>query len=316
LSEENILNTVEALTSIPLNNLCLQRNSYINRVYELEKQDPRERLIVKFYRPNRWTKTMILEEHRFVQELAIKDIPVIPPLIIEDKTLFSFNNIPFTIFPKKGGRALDELDDETWIALGRLIARIHVSGAQHKKSTRITWRPSEATQRHLAILLAHPHIPEDFVNPLKTMTELFIKKADPLFNKQDFILLHGDCHKGNLIHRPGEGTYILDFDDMCFGPPIQDLWMLLSGPIEHARQEFNLILEGYEMFRAFPYQSVKIVPSLRAMRIIHFASWCAIQSSDPDFNHHFPEWGTPRYWNGLIRDLQSIVYSDLEQPNI
>src|SRR3989344_4155912 len=102
LDHDTILHGVEAVLGEKLSNLLLRRNSYINRVYELEKHDSRlpacrhgERLIVKFYRPERWTAAMILEEHQFLEELARAEVPVIPPLNINGQTLFHLKEIAF-----------------------------------------------------------------------------------------------------------------------------------------------------------------------------------------------------------------------------
>lgn len=304
-----ILHTVEETLQEKLSNLLLPRNSYINRVYELEKHDSRERFIVKFYRPGRWTTAMILEEHQFLKELEAKEIPVIPPLSFNGKTLFTLDSIPYSVFPKKGGRALDEFNKESWEELGRLLARIHLVGATHKTSSRITWKPSVATRHHLEALLKTGYLLPDFKESFKQIAEMFIKKADPYFADQEFILLHGDCHKGNLIHRPGEGIFMVDFDDICFGPAVQDLWLLLPDIVENCENELNWFFKGYEVFRPFDFRSLTLIPLLRGMRIIHFASWLAVQSKEPDFSTHFPEAGTAKYWNELIKELQEIAYS-------
>ncbi|MDH4006938.1 MAG: phosphotransferase, partial [Desulfuromonadales bacterium] len=49
-------------------------NSYENRVYQvgIEDGDP---LIVKFYRPERWSDEQIIEEHRFCFELVEHELP-------------------------------------------------------------------------------------------------------------------------------------------------------------------------------------------------------------------------------------------------
>ena len=313
LTHDNILHEVEKTLGKKLSNLLLPRNSYINRVYELEEHDSRERFIIKFYRPGRWTKEMILEEHQFLDELVEKEIPVIPPIKIKGQTLFEFNSDSrlstfYSLFSKKGGRALDEFNKDSWEELGRLIARIHLVGALHKKSQRITWRPAIATKHHLEVLYKTKYLLPDFKKAFHQAAEQFIKKADPYFNDQEFILLHGDCHKGNLIHRPGEGIYIVDFDDICFGPPSQDLWLLLPGGLDDSANELNWFLKGYELFRPFDHQSLGLVPLLRGMRIIHFISWLAVQSQEPDFAKHFPEAGTTRYWNELIKELQEIKH--------
>jgi len=137
----------------------------------------------------------------------------------------------------------------------------------------------------------------------------FIQKYDSHFPKDQNILLHGDCHKGNFIYRPNENIFIVDFDDISIGPVVQDLWMLLPDEPQHCKNEIRHFLEGYETFRSFPIQSLKLIPALRAMRLIHFASWCAIQAKEPEFKNNFPEWGTPRYWNDIIKDLQKITLS-------
>jgi len=311
LDHESMFKAVESALGEKLNGLLIQRNSYINRVYELEKQSDGERLIAKFYRPGRWTKDMILEEHAFLKDLESKDIPVIPPFTISGKTLFKLDDINFALFPKKGGRAVDEFDKESWENIGRHLARIHSVGAAHKSSKRITWRPGIATKHHIDVLHKTDFMLAEFKKSFDSAAETFIKKCDSLFDGREFILIHGDCHKGNLIFRPGEGIWIIDFDDICMGPPVQDLWMLLPGGVEDSSNELEWFLKGYETFRPFDMRSLALIPALRGMRMIHFVSWLSVQSTDPHFSKHFPDTGTPKYWNGLIKELQQIVYNNV-----
>ena len=312
LTPENIFTTVEKTVEVKLSNICLKRNSYINRVYELEKHDSAERVIVKFYRPGRWARPIILEEHRFLNELHESEVPVIVPTSIGGATLFDFENISYALFLKKGGRAVDEFDKEGWKTLGRTIGRLHLVGGRHSASTRMYWRPAVATGQHLELILRSSFIPPDFKTSLTRMTELFIQKADPMFDEKKFILLHGDFHKGNIIFRPNEGYFVVDFDDMCFGPPTQDLWLLLPDTVEKSERELGWFIDGYETFRPFDRQGLKLVPALRGMRLIHYAAWLAVQYAEPDFENNFPQSGTPKYWNTLIKDLQLIVYEEIE----
>lgn len=287
-----------------MSNLLMRRNSYINRVYELERKDNKERLIAKFYRPGRWTKGMILEEHGFVKDLFAKENHVIPPLEFKGKTLFDAGGILFTVFPKKGGRALDEFDKEGWINIGRVIGKIHLVSSKEPETKRILWKPSVATAHHMEVIDKAGVLPEDFKTSFDTTVSLLIKTGEPFFEGAPLIKLHGDIHRGNFIHRPGEGTYIVDFDDMCTGPAVQDMWMMLPDTVENSSNEISWFIQGYETFRPFPYRSLELVPYLRAMRMVHFASWCAVQKDDSDFATHFPEWGTKKYWGQLIRDIR------------
>ncbi len=311
LTPDNIFKTIEQILDKKLSNILLKRNSYINRVFELEEHDSEKRFIVKFYRPGRWTPEMIEEEHSFLLELEQKEVPVIPPMIISNKTLFMLEPIPYALFPKKSGRAVDEFDKEGWKTLGRTIARIHLVSQTRKESKRITWKPSNATKHHVETVTKSKYLLPEFKKSFTDTCAKFIEQAENLFNDREFLLLHGDCHKGNLLVRPGEGLFIVDFDDMCVGPPVQDLWMLLPDDLENSQKELAWFLEGYETFREFDEESLNIIPALRAMRIIHYAAWLAVQSTEPDFDNNFPDSGTKRYWNQLIKDLQGIVYEEL-----
>lgn len=300
LTHDTILNSLEKTVQLPLGNLCLRRNSYINRVYEIEATATKERFIAKYYRPQRWTPAMITTEHSFVQELAQADIPVIPAIHTG-----IYENITYAIYPKKGGRALDEFDQTAWETIGRILAKMHLVGENHTAANRVRWTPDAITKQQIQDLL--PHIPESHKQSFARMAAMFIERTQDLFKDIPLILIHGDCHRGNLIHRPGEGVSIVDFDDICVGPALQDLWMLLPGSPDDCPQELEWFISGYETFRDFPYAELKLVPALRAMRIIHFAAWCALQSQDIDFHDHFPEWGSVPYWTGIIRELQEII---------
>ena len=311
LVPDRIFQAVEKVTQTPLSNICLRRNSYINRVYELEPLDGQARVIAKFYRPGRWSSAMIEEEHQFLLELAAQEIPVVPPLTFNNQTLFLDGPFPFALFPKKGGRAMNEFDQETWKIVGRLSARIHSIGAKPHAANRLLWEPASATRHHLDLILHTEYLLPDFRPAFLRTVESFIKTTTPFFKDQEKILLHGDSHRGNLIVRPGEGIFIVDFDDLCFGAPVQDFWMLLPGRLEHSTEELAWFLEGYETFRHFDRETLKLIPALRGMRIIHYLAWLATQCQEPDFHHHFPEAGTPRYWNETIRELQAILNDEI-----
>ena len=52
-------------------------NSYENRVYQLGAGE--RQLVLKFYRPARWSDAQIAEEHNFTAELALAELPVAAP---------------------------------------------------------------------------------------------------------------------------------------------------------------------------------------------------------------------------------------------
>src|SRR5207244_107855 len=75
LTPNLILDAIESL-GFHCTGSLLALNSYENRVYQIGIEDA-QALIVKFYRPQRWSSAAILEEHQFSLELAQHEIPII-----------------------------------------------------------------------------------------------------------------------------------------------------------------------------------------------------------------------------------------------
>src|ERR1700744_6567836 len=102
-------------------------NSYENRVYQLGT--PSGSLVLKFYRPARWSNAQIEEEHQFTAELAAQELPVAAPVRVDGYTLFQYRDFRFAAFPWMTGRA-PELDaPEARQIFGRTLGRIHQVGA-------------------------------------------------------------------------------------------------------------------------------------------------------------------------------------------
>src|SRR5512146_1920317 len=78
LTPDRVLDAVE-VGGLRCTGRCMPLRAFENRVYEVELEDER-RLVVKFYRPGRWSRETILDEHRFLRELADAEVPVVPPL--------------------------------------------------------------------------------------------------------------------------------------------------------------------------------------------------------------------------------------------
>ena len=284
-------------------NLCRPLISYINRVYELEAEDGKG-LVVKFYRPGRWSQAGLQDEHDFLHELAGHEIPVVAPLILRDgSSLGSHGNIFFAVFPKKGGRSFDEYNDDQWLELGRLLGRTHSVGAMHLPKDRLTMAPDRSTRQQVDYILAGGFMPRDMQGRFKDLTDTLIHEIGPLFKNTGMIRIHGDCHFSNLIYRPDESFYLIDFDDMVVGPPVQDFWMLLPGYREDSLAEIEIFLEGYEMFRDFDMSSLRLIEPLRAMRYIHYTAWCAYQFAEDGETRVDADFGSRQYWQTEMADL-------------
>src|SRR5688500_5227979 len=104
LTPDTVLDSLEAAGFAPDGRLQTL-NSYENRVYQFGVDDG-PMLVAKFYRPGRWTDAQILEEHAFVKELADREVPVVPPILLAgDTTLHTTGEHRIAVYPRCGGRA-------------------------------------------------------------------------------------------------------------------------------------------------------------------------------------------------------------------
>jgi Ser/Thr protein kinase RdoA (MazF antagonist) len=303
LTPDTILDAVERASGFKLTPLTIPLPSYINRVYELRGVDG-TKLIVKFYRPGRWSREAILAEHGFVQDLQEAEIPVVPPLTLgRGETLMEHDGILFALFPKRAGRQLEITSDNDWPRLGSLVGRLHLAGSRQRAPSRITIDPRLSTLKDID-LLCGAIIPEPYRGQYRTAALRLIDIGATLWEGRECIRIHGDCHRGNILDRLDEGLLVIDFDDMAMGPPVQDLWLLLPDRAAGAQREIELFIQGYERFRQFDRGALRCIEPLRAMRMIYFLAWCSRQVDDFQFRKNFPDWGNDRFWQKEINDLR------------
>lgn len=303
LTPDTILTIVEAACGKRLTGLTVALPSYINRVYELRSVEG-EKLIVKFYRPGRWTRAAIEDEHAFVQDCSEAEIPVVPAIpLVHGSSIGESDGMLFAVYPRRAGRQFEINSDDDWARLGSLIGRMHLCGEKRKSSHRITIDPKLSALADVEHLCSSV-IPERHRASYKSAAMRIIESSIPLFENTERIRIHGDCHRGNILDRLEEGLLLIDFDDMAMGPPVQDLWLLLPDRAKNSTREITLFREGYERFRQFDGNGVRCIESLRAMRMIYFVAWCSRQKDDFLFKKNFPDWGSDPFWQKETNDLR------------
>ena len=314
LTPDLMLDAVES-AGFRVDGRMLALNSYENRVYQvgIEEEKP---LIAKFYRPGRWTDEQILEEHAFTLELAAREIPVVPPLVIGGRTLHEFAGFRFSLSPRRGGRApeLDNPEVREW--MGRFLGRIHAYGA----IAPFVHRPAIDIDSHGRVprdfLLQSGFIPADLLAPWRAIVDQAIDGISACYARAGtvaMIRLHGDCHVGNVLYTD-EGPHFVDFDDCRSGPALQDLWMLLSGTRAEMTAQLADVIDGYEEFMEFDRRELHLLEALRTLRLIHYAAWLAQRWDDPAFPLAFPWFNTQRYWQDRILELREQVAAMQESP--
>jgi Ser/Thr protein kinase RdoA (MazF antagonist) len=305
LTPHMVIEAVEA-AGLEVNRVCYALNSFENRVYELERED-RSRVVAKFYRPGRWTREQILEEHAFLAELEAAEIPVAAALPFPDgETLRPIEHIHYALFERAGGRAPDELTDELALRLGRLVARVHNVGDAAPAKHRLPLSADAYARADLVWLEASRLVPARHEARYLRAAHAVVDLAEERLAGVPVQRIHGDLHAGNLLVRDGL-LRMIDFDDMMIGPAAQDVWLLFGGRDPEARALRELFLEGYEELRRFDRATLKLTEPLRALRLVHYAAWIARRWHDPIFPRTFIHFGTEAYWDEQSKDLEDLA---------
>ena len=318
LTPDKVMDALSGLGLWPDGRL-MALSSYENRVYRVHLDEPAQghsAVVVKFYRPGRWSREQILEEHAFAAELLAAEVPAVAPLMLGGATLHHADGFDFSVSPLRGGRTpeLDDLDVLEWI--GRFLARLHNVGAGRPFAHRPALDVAAFAQEPADWLLTHRAIPLEVEREWRTAFEAALPLLQTTLQglSDRAIRLHGDCHPGNILWTPDAGPHFVDLDDARMGPAVQDLWMLLSGERRQRSLQMSALLDGYEQLRDFDRRELGWIEGLRTLRLIHYSAWLARRWSDPIFPINFPWFGTPDYWRGQVQMLHEQIEAMQEDP--
>jgi len=301
LGPETILDALEGVGLHP-NGGLLALNSYENRVYQVEMEDG-SFMVAKFYRPDRWSDAAIREEHAFSFELKEAEISVVAPIQLAAESLFEYDTFRFALYPRQGGHPPNLENESDLEVLARTIGRLHAVGSARSFKHRPTLSCTRLGQESRQYLLEQQFVPADIEVAYASVTEHLLQRIEPLMQAMPMIRIHGDCHMGNVLWRDNTPHFV-DFDDCVTGPPIQDLWMLLSGERADQTLQLSLILDAYTTFYEFDSRTLAIIEALRALRIMYHAAWIARRWQDPAFPAAFPWFESSRFWSDHLLELR------------
>ncbi len=306
LTPERVLDAVEAGGLAPTG-MCYPLNSFENRVYEVELED-KSRVVAKFYRPGRWSKEQILEEHALLRKLDEAEVAVCTVRPFPDgNTLKTIDGVHYALSPRRGGRAPDELTPESARRLGMWLGRMHNIAA----TLPIAHRPRLDADRYIRDALAwighwagsDGSLPKRVRDRYWSAALALADLADQRMAGVATQLVHADLHLGNVLFRDGE-LRVLDFDDMAVGPPVQDIWLVLPGRGDEALALRAALLDGYLQFRDFDCGTLGLIEILRGLRMVRYTGWLARRWHDPAFQSGWPHFGTEEYWRQETEDLE------------
>ena len=303
LSPDEVLAAAERL-GIECDGRLFALNSYENRVYQIGSAS-HGTLVLKFYRPGRWSDAQILEEHAFTEELAAADLPVAAPQRFADATLHRHEGLRYAVFPRLAARAVEIDAQDSLQLIGRTLGRMHAVGAKAPFRHRVTLSSERLGWQARDALLSSPLLEQTMADKYAEASAVLLEAVDEAIERigpVGRIRLHGDCHLGNILWRE-QGPVFVDLDDCMMGPRIQDLWMFLSGTPDEREGQWNELASGYRQFHAIDEWERDLVEPLRALRMVHHAAWIAARWEDPAFPRAFPWFTSPRFWQEHLSDL-------------
>ena len=199
--------------------------------------------------------------------------------------------------------------------LGRLVARMHLLGATKSFQHRPILDIETFGYQSCDYLLEEGFVPASLEDAYKGIVEYLFDNVMACFeragNIQD-IRLHGDFHPANVLVA-GDRLHIVDLDDARTGPPVQDLWMFLSGDRDEQTPQLATLRDGYQEFRNFDARELNLIEALRTLRIMHYSAWLARRWEDHAFKLAFPWFNSHRYWDEHILSLREQA-ALMEEP--
>lgn len=306
-----------------------QLNSLENRVFSLTLAEgvplrtvggqerpsrPGEGVVVKFYRPGRWSIGQLREEHRFLADLVAAGFPVCAPFELADgdpecPSLGRFEDYHVAVWPQEPGRIPDEFNDAMRVAFGRLLGRLHGIGASRPAPERQSLDGDTFIREPIEFLAGRGLVPARYRDRYFGFAREAAEALDRELAGLPRQRIHGDCHWGNLLAR-GDELRFLDFDDFVVGPAVQDIWMIAPAVDEAGLRERDLVLSGYREVREFDSAWLSAVAPLRAARFVYFAAWIGRRYDDEAFRRTFPQFGGDEYWETETQDLENLVRRD------
>jgi Ser/Thr protein kinase RdoA (MazF antagonist) len=312
LGPDSILSAVEREGFFPTGRFQ-QLNSLENRVYTIyidpvEQQGRSiDRLVIKFYRPLRWTRDQILEEHRFLNDLNDAQVPVCCSFVLKNgSAIGAAGDYMYSLWPRSPGRIPDEFTPEMLSLVGRALALIHLVGESRSQVHRPRMDSRKMFMEPLAYLSNEGILPEQFRERFFVAAKTCAAIMEERLSVLPFHRIHGDCHWGNLLH-DGASLRFLDFDDTLTGPAVQDIWMIAPAVDESGSDQRRVLLDAYRTVKPFNDEWLSAIDILKVARTVHFSAWIARRWADPSFPKTFPQFGSNEYWEQETLDLENFL---------
>jgi Ser/Thr protein kinase RdoA (MazF antagonist) len=227
------------------------------------------------------------------------DLKVTEPIPRRDGKYISITNqegVPpdrrCVLFKWIPGRPLENyLSYENYYKLGQALAKLHNHAEslnplpihiQPKRWDKVFYYPDEPVVYNTS---EYSYL---FPPERVELLENIIDKSENMFSsmfadQRGLMLIHGDLHFWNVHYFQGE-LYLIDFEDVNLGYPIQDIAVTLYyGRQRDGYAEWKAgLISGYKSIRVWPEGGEETIDTLMAARAVMFINYVARVTPSPE----------------------------------
>jgi len=269
-----------------------------NTMFQIRTEDNR-RFVLRIYSDEETTLQENQAEIFWLNALKRDtDLSITEPVARRDGTYITVVSVPGVpgerrciVFKWIPGRPLETcLSPENYYKLGQALAKLHhhastlkplPSTINPKKWDRVFYYPDEP------VVYNDPAYGHHFPPARIALLDKVIVRADAVFerlfaDKDGQVLIHGDLHYWNVHVYRGE-VYLLDFEDVMLGYPVQDIAVTLSygQQIQNYDTLVQAFQQGYTQLRPWPVEDLCQLQTLMAARSVMFINYVARIDPDP-----------------------------------
>ncbi len=319
--DQEVLDTFVALT--PADCAEVLETLGVPRCEGISYESPENRVfgfgevVLKFYRPGRWSCAALQDEVQFLEDLREAQIPFVRP-ISNVGTWRGIHYLAYEAIAEPFKEDPTVLQEDEVRKMVHTVARIHDVGARRTAPNRPSFDPTGMCEGFFEVICNAGFLPTSLQNRYREVLDRLLARFAEL-GDIPVQRIHGDSSSGNALWR-ADGPVFLDLDDFLVGPVAIDVsllsasWRLDSLPVSMDRRErraiqHQLVLDMYREVRPFPAQWEAVFPLVRGCRGVEFDAWFSARWNEPGFAEHYEDddISKPQWWEQAIEGLERAV---------
>lgn len=274
-------------------------------------------VVIKFYRPGRWSLEALEEELLFLEDIRDAGLSFVRPI----SKVGTWKGVMYIAFEKIQKPYVENrrvLDEQSVREMVHLVAQIHKVGIKRKAISRPCFNPEAMAMGCFEVIKREGFLPKSMHERYRFIIEELIKRIHS-FGEIPTQRIHGDTYTGNILWKPS-GPVFMDLDDFQVGPVAIDVkllsfpWRLDSLPEDMDRRERReiqgqMVLKFYREINEFPEEWEKLFPLLSVYRDIQFDAWFCARWRQPGFakNYENDDITAEKWWQQNIECLEELL---------